>query len=238
MKMKRKTFAWTLLVTALIAITATLLVRTWLRDPVPTGEPTPAPTGEGWINLLDETHAAQWENITDDKDIFEIADGSLHIFGKTIVPLRYAGFTGRTFSDFDLHLEFKLDDGANSGVFLRVQPEDPVHRGWEVQVLEDFGSKPSKNSCGAIYDVVTPMFNMSRPAGEWNSFDISVHGHEVIVFMNGWRVVHTDLAKMTMPIGKFDTPFAELPMEGVLALQDHGGEAWYRNVFIRPAAPE
>jgi hypothetical protein len=109
-----------------------------------------------------------------------------------------------------------------------------VTRGFEVQVLEDFGKPPNKNSCGSIYDVVTPMFNMSRPAGEWNSYDISVKGAEVIVIMNGWMVIHTDLGKMKTRLGKFKIPYAELPREGNIALQDHGGEAWYRNILIRP----
>lgn len=211
-------------------------VTLWLRrEPGPESMPTQPPEGEGWLDLLDEDHAPHWENITDGKDIFEITeDRELHIYGRSLFPLRYVGYAEQPFSDFDLHLEFRLTPGANSGVFVRVDPEDPVHRGWEIQVLEDYGERPGKNGCGAIYDVVTPMFNMSRPPREWNSFDISVDGGQVQVKMNGWLVVHTDLDRMTMPIGKFDVPMAELPREGLLALQDHGGEVWYRNIRVRP----
>jgi hypothetical protein len=207
------------------------------QGPVPTGTPTAPPVGDGWIDLLDAEHAAQWENITDDLDIFEItAERELHIFGKTWFPLRYAAFTGRRFADFDLHLEFRLAAGANSGVFFRTQRDNPTYRGWEIQVLEDHGHPPTKNSCGAMYDIATPMFNLSRPAGEWNSYDIRVRGGEVEVIMNGWRVLQVDLDQLTMPVGKFSVPFAELPREGLIALQDHGGEAWYRNIRIRPHA--
>lgn len=219
------------------AVMVILLVSTlgffWRKDPVPEGEPTPPPQGEGWLDLLAPERAAAWKNVTDDKDIFEIEGGILHIFGRTLYPLRYAGYTGEEFEDFELHLEFKVARNANSGVFLRAQSNDPLTRGFEVQVLEDYGKKPAKNRSGAIYDVVTPMFNMSRPAGEWNSFDITVHGDTVIVFMNGWRVIHTDLSKMTKPLGKFDIPYAELPHEGMIMLQDHGGEVWYRNIFVK-----
>lgn len=208
------------------------------NKPVPSGMPTAPPSGEGWIDLLGAAHAGGWKNITDDMDIFEITkDRELHIFGKTLFPLRYAGYEAQRFGDFELHLEFKLTSGANSGVFIRTQKEDPTYRGWEVQVLEDFGKAPDKNSCGSIYDVTTPMYNLSRPAGEWNSYDIRVQGGEVEVVMNGWRVIHTDLDLMTMNIGKFDVPHASLPREGLLALQDHGGEVWYRNILIRPIAP-
>lgn len=208
--------------------------RPWrAKGPVPVGESAPRPRGEGWIDLLDADHANGWKNITDGKDIFELKDGTLHIFGRTLYPLRYVGYTPEPFRNFDLHVEFKVARGANSGVFLRSRPNDPVSRGFEVQVLDDFGKPPGKNGCGAIYDVVTPMFNMSRPAGEWNSFDIAVHDKEVTVVMNGWKVVQADFAKMTTPLGKFSIAYNDLPLEGVLALQDHGGEVWYRNILVR-----
>jgi hypothetical protein len=211
----------------------------WPADPVPQGTPTTAPEGPGWVNLLDDEHAGGWKNITDDKDIFEISDGMLHIYGKSIYPLRYVAYTPEPFGDFDLHVEFKVAPGANSGVFLRSQPNDPVSRGFEIQVLDDHGKPPSKNSSGSIYDVVSPMYNMARPPGEWNSYDIHLRGQEIEVFANGWRIIHTDLSKMTEPYGKFEIAYADLPLEGLLAFQDHGGEVWYRNVYIRRVeAPE
>lgn len=204
--------------------------------PIPVGHLTPAPSGAGWIDLLDEAHRDGWENISDDVEFFDITDGVLHIHGGTPRPLRYAGYAAQRFGDFDLHVEFKVAPGANSGIFVRMQPGDKDRRGFEVQVQDDYGKPIDNNICGAIYDVVTPMHNMSFPAGEWNSLDISVHGGDVEIIMNGWLVVKADLNQMTMPLGKYKVPFAELPQEGVLAFQDHYTEAWYRNVMIRPAS--
>jgi hypothetical protein len=214
-----------------VAVAAYWLLRP--AKPVPFGTATPAPTGAEWINLLDTEHRSQWRNITDDMEIFAFEGDTLHILGRTIHPLRYVAYEAERFGNFQVHIEFRVAKGANSGVFLRAQPNDPVYRGFEVQVLDDHGKAPDKNGSGAIYDVVTPMFNMARPAGEWNSYDITVNGGEVVVFMNGWRVVHTDLAQMTMPIGKYKAPFAELPKDGLLMFQDHGGEVWYRNVLLK-----
>lgn len=204
------------------------------KHPLPAGRPTPPPAGPDWINLLAGNEAAAWKNITDGLDIFEVRDGTLHVFGRTITPLRYVGYEGQRFADFDLHLEFKVTPKANSGVFLRVVERDPLRHGFEVQVLDDFGGAPSKNGSGAIYDVVSPMFNLARPAGEWNSYDISMENTKLTVAMNGWKVIDTDLAQMTTPLGKFKFPYAEMPREGLIALQDHGGEVWYRNIFVRP----
>lgn len=227
-----------LLLVAICACAGGVVLRPYLeklvdQKPVPTGTPSPRPEGSDWIDLLDAAHAAQWRNLGDDMDIFEIRDGVLHIYGRTVYPLRYATYTGERFGDFDLHVEFKVARGANSGVFLRAQPNDPVNRGFEVQVLDDFGGRPAKNGCGAIYDVVTPMFNMSRPAGEWNSFDISVIGKQVTVLMNGWKIIDADMSKMTTPLGKFPIAYNDLPLEGNIALQDHGGEVWYRNLCVK-----
>ena len=224
-------------VVALTMSVATLLVRGLPQGPRPEGHPTPLPEGPEWLDLLDPAHVAGWKNVTDDDNIFGISDGVLHIYGRSLVSLKYAAYTAETFGDFDLHLEFKTKHRANSGVFLRAHAEDPVYRGFEVQVLGDHGKQPTTHSCGAIYDVVSPMFNMSRPAGEWNSFDISVRGRQVSVVMNGWKVIDTDFSLMTQPIGKFKEAYANLPLEGIIALQDHGGEVWYRNIRVRKLAP-
>jgi hypothetical protein len=221
-------------IVAIIAAVGVGAPRFWPRDPVPEGLPTARPEGEDWIDLLGPEHAGGWKNVTDDKNIFGLGDGMLHIYGRSLVPLRYVGFAGQTFGDFDLHLEYKVSRHANSGVFLRAQPGDPVYRGFEIQILDDYGKAPTKNRSAAMYDVATPMFNMSRPAGEWNSFDISVEGPQVIVIMNGWKVIDVDLSRMTKPYGKFEVAYQDLPREGIIALQDHGGEVWYRNIYVRP----
>jgi len=198
---------------------------------VPVGEPT-APPADGFIDLLDEEHAPLWKEAQGRQGIFEIENGILHIPG-SFGSLKYARYTGEAFGDFQLHLEFKLTTGANSGVILRGRPERPHHTGLEIQVLDSYGEQPTTHTAGAVYDVVTPMFEMSRPAGEWNSYDITFQGRHLVVVMNGWKVIDTDLSKMTMPIGKFDTPSAELPLEGFLFLQDHHHEVWYRNILLR-----
>ncbi len=216
-----------------LAVPAALYYRA-RTAPVPAGAPTAAPSGEGWLDLLSQSNEQHWRYTTDDPDNFEIHDGVLHIFGNAFFPLKYVVYTGETFGDFELHLEFRLAKGANSGLFLRSQPDDPVQRGFEIQILDDHGARPNKHGSGAIYDVVTPMFNLSRPQGEWNSFDVRVEGAEIDVVMNGWLVVKADLAQMTEPLGKFDTPYAQLPRQGMIMLQDHGGEVWFRNLRLRP----
>ena len=199
----------------------------------PAGAATPRPEGDGWIDLLAGENAQGWENVTDDKEgVFTIEDGVFHVAGQD--STYYIAFMPQTFGDFEMHIEFKVTEDANSGVFFRSAADNPVYAGMEIQVFDSFGDEPDRHSLGALYDVATPMFNMALPAGEWNSFDITCKGSDVQIMCNGWLVLHVDLAKMTMPIGKFDTPLAELPQTGHVILQDHGHEVWYRNLVVRP----
>ncbi len=203
-----------------------------LEDPLPVPRPTERPAGDGWIDLLSAENASAWRNVTDDQTVFEIDAGLMHVLGKS--GTQYFAWTKRAFGDFELHAEVKLTADANSGIFFRTSPDDPVYAGMEIQVLDDHGEAPNKNGTGSLYDVATPMWNMARPVGEWNSYDITCRGSEIEARVNGWKVLDIDLAELTEAIGKFPTPLAELPREGHIILQDHGDEVWFRNVMVKP----
>ncbi len=200
---------------------------------IPQGTCTERPAGEGWLDLFSGENAADWKNVTDKAgDVFSIEDGVFAAHGKK--PTRYIAWMKRPFADFELHVEFKVSAGANSGLFFRTAPEDPVQGGMEIQVMDDHGAAPNKHGCGSLYDVATPMFNTALPTGQWNSYDLTCRGSQVRVVLNGWKVLDLDLAMMTEPIGKFDTPLAELPASGHIVLQNHGGDVWFRNLLLRP----
>lgn len=98
--MRRRTF---LIITCLVVggIAGFYVTRSILKGPAPVGEPTPRPQGEGWVDLLDAQHVSGWKNTTDDKNIFEIKDGMVHLFGRSLYPLRYVGYAPERFGDFD-----------------------------------------------------------------------------------------------------------------------------------------
>jgi hypothetical protein len=200
---------------------------------LPRGQATAAPEGDDWQDLFSEDNASLWKNVSDSSTgAFMLAAGEMKMNKKK--GSCYIAWTGGSFSDFELHIEFKCGMDANSGVFFRTDPADPVQRGMEIQVFGDHGRLPSTHSSGALYDVATPAFNLALPPGEWNSYDLRVEGDQVSVVYNGWKVLDLDLSLMTMPIGKFDTPLAELPKEGHIILQNHEDEVWFRNLKIRP----
>jgi hypothetical protein len=197
----------------------------------PVGHLTEAPTGPGWINLLDAEHAPHWAWNQPGASTFTIENGIMTLHGGR--GTRYVGYMERPFTDFTLHLEFRMSQFCNSGVMLRANAKSPAFQGMEIQILDNPGHPPSRYSCGALYDVAVPMFAMAFPAGEWNSYDITLEGRHLTVLLNGWKILDVDLAQMTQPIGKFDTPYAELPLTGHLFVQDHGHEVAFRNIFVK-----
>lgn len=180
---------------------------------------------DGWVVWhLDET-----EDIKPDA-FYADADGALACKGYDRYWIRY----DRPLGDIVLRMEYKVDHNTNSGVVLRALPGgDPPFTGFEVQILNDAGQDPNKHGTGAIYGVTTPMYNPARPAGEWNDLEITTDGLKIRVVLNGLKVIDTDFADLTEPIGKFDFAYADMRPEGYLSLQDHGSQVWFRNIRLK-----
>ena len=157
-------------------------------------------------------------------------------------------YTKKRYCDFVVECDFKLAGHAkaNSGVLLRVHNRaDPVNTGMEIQILdnEDHGVPfNAHNACGALYDMVPPGVPAVNPIGEWNHYKITVNDNIVQVELNGKAIVDGDLNQWTTPHqnpngtkNKYPHAIGELPREGFLALQNHGGTpVWFRNVRIKP----
>jgi hypothetical protein len=141
---------------------------------------------------------------------------------------RYSAYltTERKYKDFVLDLEFKINKGGNSGVFLRVgNPKDHVGSGFEIQILDTHGLKnPGNHDCGGVIGAAAPSKNMAKPAGEWNRYVITLQGTHLKVEFNGEQTIDLDLAK---------SPLKNRPAEGYIGFQDEGLPVWYRNVRIK-----
>jgi hypothetical protein len=134
--------------------------------------------------------------------------------------------TERTYKDFVLDLEFKINKGGNSGVFLRVRdPLDQVDTGFEVQILDTHGvENPTNHDCGGVISAMAPAKNMAKPAGEWNHYRITCVGSQLQVVLNGEQIIDMDLS---------DSPLKDRPLEGHIGFQDEAKRIWYRNVRIK-----
>ncbi len=131
--------------------------------------------------------------------------------------------TEATFQDFQLHVEVMVPEGSNSGIYLRGR--------YEVQVQDDFGKEPHSRGMGGIYGQVTPTENAALPAGEWQSFDITLVGRTVTVLLNGKTIIdRKEIPGITG--GALDSREAE---PGPIFLQGDHGRILYRNLVLTPA---
>jgi Domain of Unknown Function (DUF1080) len=92
--------------------------------------------------------------------------------------------TEQTFGDYELHIEFTVPKGSNSGVYNRGL--------FEIQVFDSFGkTKLGWHDCGALYERAFPRDNFAKPAGDWQSYDITLKGKKLSMLWNG-RSVYRD----------------------------------------------
>jgi len=131
--------------------------------------------------------------------------------------------TEAEFQDFRIHVEVMVPPGSNSGIYLRGR--------YEVQVQDDHGKEPHARGMGGIYGQVTPVENAALPAGEWQSFDITLLGRTVTVVLNGKTII--DQQKIPgITGGALDSREAE---PGPVFLQGDHGRILYRNLVLTPA---
>jgi hypothetical protein len=82
------------------------------------------------------------------------------------------------FADYELHIEFTVPKGSNSGVYNRGL--------FEIQVFDSYGKdKLGWHDCGALYERAFPRENLAKPPGEWQSYDITLKGKQLSLIWNG-----------------------------------------------------
>lgn len=158
--------------------------------------------------------------------------------------------TKKTYSNFELQLEFKMTELVNSGVkyFLNEMLNDSTKRmdwvGFEYQIIDDFNNEEivdfqgEKGSTGALYLLVAPTDKELKPIGEWNSLKIIVDNKTVEHWLNEKRVVKAnigtadfeELIKQTK--FKHYDGYGKMP-DGHIQLQNHRQEIRFRDIKIR-----
>lgn len=89
--------------------------------------------------------------------------------------------TAEDFGDYELHLEFNVPKGSNSGVYNRGL--------FEIQIFDSFGvERPAFHDCGALYERAVPPVNLARAPGHWQAFDITMKGKRLSLTWNGQAV--------------------------------------------------
>ena len=151
--------------------------------------------------------------------------------------------------DVELHIEFMVSKGSNSGVYLQSR--------YEIQIFDSWGVKePKFSDCGGIYqrwengegfEGQAPSVNASRPPGEWQSFDIvfraprfdasgkKTRNASFIKVIHNREVIHENV-ELTGPTRAASFQ-AEAPTGPLMVQGDHGPVA-FKNARIRLVGAE
>jgi len=215
---------------------------------------------KGWIDLIGDHGFESWRTPTGDWIVAGDArpdpkNGS-RLVAERGQGVLVNGVTGRTrnlitkrdFSDVEAHFEFQVPKGSNSGV--------KFEGFYEIQISDSFGvAKPTASHCGGIYpraellpryhhidDGVPPRINAARPAGEWQTLDVTFRaprfdssGQKIKsarfdkVVLNG-QEIHRDVELKT-PTGN-NWRLKEIARGPILLQGDHGPVA-FRNIRVR-----
>jgi hypothetical protein len=131
--------------------------------------------------------------------------------------------TEQSFTDFKLRAEFRYPKKSNSGIYLRGR--------YEVQIEDTHGQEPDSHKCGGVYGFLTPSVNAAKPAGEWQTIEITLVGRAVTVILNGERVIDRQ-AIPGITGGALDSREGD---PGPLLLQGDHGPVEFRKLTLTPA---
>ncbi|HZF64140.1 MAG TPA: DUF1080 domain-containing protein [Chitinophagaceae bacterium] len=183
---------------------------------------------------------------------WKIADGVLSVLPSGGAESTNGGdiVTEDQFSAFVLQFDFKLTEGANSGVKYFVSEKENNAGsaiGLEFQILDDNKHPDAKlgaagnRTLSSLYDLI-PAIKESRarrPIGEWNRGMIVVHpNNKVEHWLNGWKVVEyqrgSPIYHALVARSKYEKweGFGMAPM-GRILLQDHGDAVSFRSIKIK-----
>ncbi len=128
--------------------------------------------------------------------------------------------TSADYADFELLVDWKIEEGADSGIYLRGSPQVQIWDGEANPVGSGglFNNEKGPNEPGK---------NADRPVGEWNTFRIVMMGERVTVYLNDTRVVNHAVLENYWERDKPIYP------TGQIELQAHGNPLQFRNLFIR-----
>lgn len=181
----------------------------------------PKEVQEGFVSLFNGKDLSGWVPVTQPGN-FTVKDGHIEI-------AEYCGGWLRSwepYQDFIFRGEYWIEEGGNSGFFIRSPLIGRSSRiGFEFQVEGASKESPiTKVVSGSIYDVKAPEGVFIRP-NEWNEVEIQCVGPEVKITWNGELAHHFNYEEVE--------EMKPRALAGYIGLQDHYDKVMFRNLRIK-----
>jgi hypothetical protein len=139
-----------------------------------------------------------------------------------------------------IRVVYSLANGqGNSGVFIRIpkepqSEEDCIHGGWEVQI--DDGADEWHRT-GSLYSITKSLAQAAKPAGEWNTLEITLNGQRTTVTLNGTLVSEYDgIAPVPERKRSSEPVRGPRPDSGYIAVQNHDNRSVvsFKEISVEP----
>lgn len=226
------------------------------EEDTPVNTLTEAEKEEGWTLLFNgEDPSEHWRGYSNDAfpdSGWTVEDNAIKVIGTGAGEAGGAGdiITREKYSDFELELEWKVEEGGNSGIFYLAEElcdeGEPIWKSApEYQILDNENhpdaelGEDGNRQAASLYDMIPADPQNANPHGEWNKARILVYQGTVVHFQNDEKVLEyhlwTDDWEEMVANSKFDDfpGFEDVAKEGYIGLQDHGNDVWFRNIKIR-----
>ena len=231
----------------------TFLIISCNETPKKNVDQTEKSSQKEWVSLFDGKSFDGWHQFNETKmsSAWDIVDNAMVFDPSKQMDKKQNNdiVTEKEYTNFELSLEWNIAEGGNSGIFWGVkegeQYRKPYTTGPEIQVLDnerhpDALANPKFHQAGALYDLVQPMQDVCKPAGEWNHFLISIDykSNKGNVALNGVEIVNFPLSGEKWDSLVANSKFSDWDhfakfKTGKIGLQDHGDMVSYRNIKIR-----
>ncbi len=201
---------------------------------------------QGWKLLFDGKTQNGWRYYQNKpSNSWEASNGTLHSKGSAnnYGSINADLMTKEQYDNFELSIDWKISPKGNSGILYLVTEDQKSSylSGPEYQIIDDINF-PQKledwQKTGANYAMNPAPAAAPNPVGEWNRTRIVVNKGHTEHWLNGKKIVEYQIGskewKQNKMNGKWkDAPAYGMAKKGYIALQDHGSEAWFKNIKIR-----
>lgn len=196
----------------------------------------------GWQLLWNGRDLSGWKSNSPNGDMnkgWKAVDGELVIMARS-----GAGdiITEKRYHDFELSIDFKITEGANSGIKYFIGENGSI--GCEFQILDDENHPDAKmgfngnRRLGSLYDLIPADGWALVAKRDWNTARIVVRGNHVEHWLNGVKILEYEKNNDMWDTIVSHSKFAKVENfaggdGGHILLQDHYDEVHYRNLKIR-----